>query len=101
VESSDEMGMMTQLSIYCSRCRILRCACKRGERARRASIRRQWRCQFGVPNPVPAVAEERIRTLDLLRLGFWHFCFLEGGLGSLGQSFPLLKLHFGSSIFQT
>jgi hypothetical protein len=34
VQSSDEMGMMIQLSIYCSCCRILRCvafccACKR------------------------------------------------------------------------
>ncbi len=102
VQSSDEMGMMIQLSIYCSYCRILRCVafCCACERARQASIRRQWLCQFGVPNPVRAVAE-RIRTLDLLRLGFLHFVFWRVGWGGgLGQSFPLLKLYFGSSIFK-
>jgi hypothetical protein len=83
--------MMIQLSIYCSCCRILRCVALRmqaSERAsERASIRRRWRCQFGVPNPVPAVAK-RIRTLDFLRPGFWHFWFFGGWAG---ESWPIMS----------
>jgi hypothetical protein len=60
---------------------------KASERARRASIRRQWRCQFGVPNPVPAVAE-RIRTLDPPQSGILAFLFFGGWAG---ESWPIIS----------
>jgi hypothetical protein len=96
VQSSDEMGMMIQLSIYCSCCRILRCVALRMQASEHSAavavpircIESSSCCCWEDSNPGPPPS------------GIFSFCVLEGGLGGLGQSFPLLKLYFGSSIFK-